>query len=339
MNIYNILKLFGNINSPRVKLAGLWMLHIMKRRYIGIYIDPVLSCNFRCRMCYFSDENRRKELHGKMKMKDIGEIADALFHRALKLQIGCGAEPTLYPALPDIIKLGKQHGVPYISLTTNGSLLNEEKLEALTEAGLDEITLSTHGIKKSTYEYLMANGSHEHFTALLAALRNIKNKYPQFKTRINYTINEDNTEELKDFWNLFKDIRIDILQIRPIQKIGESEYQNFALEKTESIYRSIIGPLLEECKRRNVTCLVPSEKSFRAITTDSKDNNSIFEELTYCYISPSSCWHDDFDFHTDTFESYSKRKHTASEIAKSVFSPHRNMTHKNVTRKMNYTVK
>ena len=57
-------------------------------------------------MCYFSDDEKRKEMHGNLTKQDMENIAEALFHRALKLQIGCGAEPSLYKNLVEIVRLG-----------------------------------------------------------------------------------------------------------------------------------------------------------------------------------------------------------------------------------------
>ena len=132
-------------------MLGIWLFHILRKRYIGIFLDPVLACNFRCKMCYFSDEEKRKTYKGILKYEDIELISEKLFHRALKLQIGCGAEPTVYKDWIKIVELGKRTNVPYISLTTNGNLLTKEQLMLAIEKGLNEITLSAHGLdRKST---------------------------------------------------------------------------------------------------------------------------------------------------------------------------------------------
>ena len=74
----------------------------------------------------------------------------------------------------------------------------------------------------------MTNGKFDLFRRLLADVAEIKKQHPQFKLRINYTINNDNLEELNRIWEVVGD-ELDILQLRPIQKIGESEYQDFDL--------------------------------------------------------------------------------------------------------------
>ena len=281
-NIYNILRLGTQIKSRRLKLLGIWLFHVLGKRYIGIFLDPVLACNFRCKMCYFSDEQKRKSLRGTLKYEEIEAIAGSLFHRALKLQVGCGAEPTLHKDLVKIIALGKRYNVPYVSLTTNGNLLTKELLAAAVKNGLDELTLSAHGFTRETYEYLMTNGKFDLFCKLLANVTEIKKQYPQFKLRINYTINNNNIEELSRIWEVVGD-ELDILQLRPIQKIGESEYRDFDLTNIHARYDAVLVPLIEECRRRHITCLLPTSrisscwrKTRRKITASKRLHTAMF---------------------------------------------------------------
>lgn len=335
MNVYNVLRLGTRIKSRRLKLLGLWMFHILGKRYIGIFLDPVMSCNLRCKMCYFSDSEKRKSLSGVMKYDDIQAVAKSLFHRALKLQIGCGAEPTISKDLVKIIVLGKEYRVPYISLTTNGNLLTKEILTQAVENGLDELTLSAHGFTRETYENLMTNAKFDLFTRLLFDVREVKKLHPQFKLRINYTINNDNLDELSRIWEVVGD-ELDILQMRPIQKIGESEYKDFDLSRIYDSYDNIILPIVEECKRRGITCIAPDKQNIIALEDNDAGDNTI-EKITYCYVSPTSCWQKDFDYKTETFESYSARTHLGRKLLGKVFGRAKKENVK-VTRKMNYNV-
>jgi hypothetical protein len=65
-------------------------------------------------MCYFTDADYVKTLKGQFKEDDLELVAKAIFNRALKLQLGCGTEPTLYKNLPKLVSLGKAYKVPYI---------------------------------------------------------------------------------------------------------------------------------------------------------------------------------------------------------------------------------
>ena len=334
--IYNILRAGTRIRSRRLKLLGIWLFHILGKRYIGIFLDPVLACNFRCKMCYFSDAEKRKSLHGMFRQEDLPAIASSLFRRALKLQIGCGAEPTLFRDWVKIIAYGKQYAVPYISLTTNGALLTRELLMEAVANGLNELTLSAHGFTRETYERLMTNGNFEHFRQLLADVAAVKRQYPAFKLRINYTLNNDNLEELSRIWEVVGD-ELDILQIRPIQKIGESEYKDFDLTKIYDRYDTLLVPLIEACKKRQIVCLVPDKQNLVTLEENEAADKSI-EEFTYYYVSPQGCWQDDFDYRKETFDTYAARHNWSRKLLGKVFGP-ANREKVCVTRKMNYNIK
>ena len=335
-NIYHILKLATQVKSRRLKLFGLWLFHITGKRYIGIFLDPVLACNLRCKMCYFSDEEMRKSYKGTLPYEDIEIIASRLFHRALKLQIGCGAEPTIHKDLVRIIALGKRYHVPYVSLTTNGQLLTKELLFAAVEHGLDELTLSTHGFTPSTYEHLMTNARFDLFLRLLADVAEVKKRFPAFRLRINYTINRDNLKELIHLWDVVGDTA-DIIQLRPIQRIGDSEYKDFNLTTLYEQYDEIITPLIQQCAERHITCLAPNKENILVLEKNNAEDNSI-ERFTYCYVSAQGCWQEDFDYHTDTFESYATTHQWGKQILAKAFGKAQKKK-ACVTRKMNYNIK
>jgi molybdenum cofactor biosynthesis enzyme MoaA len=339
MKIYSLLKLYNKVKSTRLKLFGLYVLHVTGRRYMGVFFDPNLGCNLRCRMCYFSDEEVRRQKVGVLSMADVETIARALFHRALKLQIGCGAEPTLYKDLAEVVRLGKRYGVPYISITTNGKLLSREMLESLLQAGLDEVTISVHGMCRETYERLMTNGSFDLFEQLLENLKVVKQEYPKMQVRVNYTMNEDNVAELALFDKVFEGVPVNVLQLRPIQRIGKSAYDNFNLKGVEEAYDEVLLPLVERCREHGVVCLVPPREELQAGEMSGKPDVQIFEDLTYCYVSPQSCWRDDFDYHTDTFDSFCHRHRVGRLILRNVFWKKKNFGERTrVTRSLGYKV-
>lgn len=348
MNLYRLQKLSSRVRSPRLKLLGLWALHVTGRRYVGVYLDPVLSCNLRCRMCYFSDPERRKGLHGRFTQEGLTRIADALFHRALKLQIGCGAEPTLYGELPWLIAQGKQRGVPYVCVTTNGQLLTAARLQELVDAGLDELTISLHGTTRETYEHLMQGASYDKFLRLLRAIRRVREGGAKLNVRVNYTLNSDNVEELSQFDAVFEGVPIDVLQLRPVQKIGETDYHDFSMQRIAACYDSVLLPLVARCKERGTLCLIPSRENLAVLAGDAsragdaaKSNlQREAEELAYINVTPGAIWQADFDLQTDTFETYSQRTHRARHMLALVLGRARaKAPAEGRTKKLNYVIR
>lgn len=331
MNVYKLLKLNRKIKSHRIKFLGLYLLHRFNQRYLAVNLDPVMACNLRCKMCYFTDADYVKTLKGQFKEDELEQVAKTIFKRALKLQIGCGTEPTLYKDLVNVVELGKRYNVPYISITTNANLLDEEKIEALLKAGLNEFTISLHGVHKESYESFMQKGSYEKFHNAFNAFQKLKSKY-QFEVRINYTFNKDNFYELTELFNHFSGKSFDLLQIRPIRKIGNTEYNDFDLESIRADYPQVIKEIRENCKANNITLLASNE-----IPKESEANNSsLIFDYTFCYVSPQSFWKDGFDYKNETFNQYSKRIGWNKQLLANVFKSEKEL--KSLSNRLNYEV-
>jgi MoaA/NifB/PqqE/SkfB family radical SAM enzyme len=282
-------------------------------------------------MCYFTDEDYVKTLKGQFKDEDLDLVAQAIFGRALKLQIGCGTEPTLYKNLVRIVELGKQYKVPYISITTNANLLTEEKIEELLKAGLNEFTISLHGVTKESYENFMKKASYEKFQDAFKALAKLKAKY-NFKVRINYTFNKDNFYELKDFFNHFNANGFDILQIRPIQKIGNTEYNDFDISTLTEDYPKLIQSIREACRKNNVVLMAPS-----ALSSLAKENQSSFIfDYTFCYVSPNKFWREGFNWRKETFNDFSKKTGWGKRLFANIFKSKKRL--KSLSNKLNYEI-
>ncbi len=302
MNYYLLLKLNRLIKNPRAKLLAIAGLFLLNKRYLNVFIDPVFACNLRCVMCYFSDPSFNTNRGPALTREEIAGIAGAFFKNAMRVQIGCGAEPSLYKYNPDIIRLAKKVGVGYVSFTSNVNLLNKSAIEELLQAGLDELIVSMHGVTKETYERMMKKASFEKFHQVLHDIALLKKQYPGFKLRINYTINPENLPELRFFFDVMGDYGIDILQLRPIRRLGDTEYADFDLTPFEQEYHMIIRKLNEECKARNIVCLSSGDLK-------GKENNQgvAVVDYSYCYISPGHIGDHDFRLGVESWRSYSKR--------------------------------
>lgn len=338
-SFYRLLKAFMGIRSFRLKAAALLAAHVSGRRYISVYLDPVMACNIRCRMCYFSDEKSRPKPVAPMSAGHIGLLRKDLFKRALKLQIGCGAEPTLYQPLPMLIKEAKDAGIPYVELTTNGQLLDYDKLRQLAQSGLDGVTLSLHGTTPQTYEFLMTGAKFDRLKSLISDISKVQAEFPAFSLRINYTFNRLNYKEMPGIFDLFSPATISVLQIRPIQNLGDTAYSDFSLDDILNDYNNVIEPMRQKSRDTGVTLLAPDLSNIKAVDNQRDPAAKLIEDITYCYVSSVFTYKDDFDISSDTFDSYRKRHSLVSKLLKSVIlGPDRGSTSINTTKKMNYTV-
>lgn len=345
MNIYKLFKLATNGKTPRfVKLFGLFILHTTRRRYIGIFFDPVMGCNLRCRMCYFSNEEKRKEMKGIVSEQRLDAIEKVLLPHALKMQIGCGAEPTLYVNLEAIVKRARRAKVPYISLVTNGQRLADGTIDLhrLVEAGLNEITLLMHGTRRETYEYLMPGAKYENLLRLTALLAEVKAGHPDFKIRVNFTVNSMNLHDLsgENFWQVWpENIRPDIVQLRPAQDIGGSDWSDYDTLPIKEKFHETIGNVAEYCHRNGILCIAPTAEQIDQVATEQDELSAFIEDVTYYYVSPHSAYRDDFDIESESFAQYHKRHHTSRRLFAAIFSRHKYGRKRKTSKKLNYSVK
>ncbi len=100
-----------------------------------IVIEVNQACNLACKACY-------KDRHGYTKplQQICDEIDLAAEQRNLDMLTLAGGEPTLHPQLVEVIAHATARGIK-TSLLTNGSLLDDERLEAYAGAGLTRVAL------------------------------------------------------------------------------------------------------------------------------------------------------------------------------------------------------
>ncbi|MDD3859739.1 MAG: radical SAM protein [Bacteroidales bacterium] len=314
MNYYRILKINRIVKSERLKILGVGVLFLLKKRHLNVFLDPVMACNFRCLMCYFSDPEYKPD-KSRIEKEKIDIVAENFFKYALKLQLGCGAEPSLYLHNEEIIRQAKLHNVPHISFTTNASLLDYNKIKSLVHAGLDEIIVSMHGTTKEVYEAMMPGAKIEKLYEVLEAVSKVKIEFPNFKLRINYTVNPDNIDNLAYIGDYLEKYKIDVLQIRPIRKIGNSAYSDFDLKRKQKIYSEVIEGIEQKCKEYSVVSLITKEIPNEILYRNTLD----VAEYTYCYVSPVHYGNHSFDPSKSTYRKFLKKSGIFGKIIKHVF--------------------
>jgi MoaA/NifB/PqqE/SkfB family radical SAM enzyme len=120
-----------------ITYLGIIILHRKPLRYVDLAIG--YACNLKCEHCFATALEKR----------DRRKITPTEYHEIVRQAMTLGAinfsfqggEPTLYPELLDFIKntFPKRN---LISVTTNATLLNEEKIRTFKKIGVDILTIS-----------------------------------------------------------------------------------------------------------------------------------------------------------------------------------------------------
>ena len=327
MRSESLVRLNRLITSNRLKFLAVLAADLLGARHLIVRFDPVQACNLRCAMCYFSnDEWLQQNPANRFSADEISRLAAMFFWRALQLHIGAAMEPTVYKDYPSLVTLGKRYKIPFIGFTTNGQLLTRTNIRLMMEAGLDEITLSTHGVRKQTYETQMQGASfdtyHRNLKSIVDLKRQLGRKSPAI--RINYTVNPDNLSELQDFFVTFGDYDITTLQVRPVVDFGNTDYQNKKWANYGE-YEDILDFLMSECRRRGIYLLANREDpGYEQINKFAV----VYEKAILRYIGPSRVWKDGFDFKSETYREHASRTGYRRELLKCVLKGDRSLLNK-----------
>jgi len=100
---------------------------------------PTFNCNLKCTHC-FAETLKKKNKH-VLAVSDYKRIAEECIKLGTVHFAFQGGEPLLYGHLEEVIRALKPHK-SLISITTNGTLLTEEKIKKLKKIGVDMLTFS-----------------------------------------------------------------------------------------------------------------------------------------------------------------------------------------------------
>lgn len=144
---------------------------------IHLDIESTGVCNLRCPFCATTMKNWGPDVPGYMKMELFKKIIDEGAREGLcSIKLSFRGEPTLHPHLPDMVAYAKQQGILDVYFNTNGTMLTEERIHRLIDAGLDRISISFEGTHKEEYELQRVGAKFEKVVENILRLRRIRDE-------------------------------------------------------------------------------------------------------------------------------------------------------------------
>jgi MoaA/NifB/PqqE/SkfB family radical SAM enzyme len=138
-------------------------------RPFRISIDITDRCNFRCPTC---SKWRRPPSSEELDLGDWEVILERLRGMALLNEVTiAGGEPFTHPDCLSIVEAAKTQGFRTV-LISNGWFINEERLEAIEDAGLDTLMISLNSLAESVHDQSRGSkGSHGRIMEMLESWR------------------------------------------------------------------------------------------------------------------------------------------------------------------------
>jgi heme d1 biosynthesis radical SAM protein NirJ len=157
----------------------------------------IRRCNLTCKHCYSISADI--DFKGELNTEEVFTVMDNLKAFGVPVLILSGGEPLLRPDIFDISRRAKDMGF-YVGLSSNGTLIDVNNIDAIADVGYDYVGISIDGNQKTHDLFRRKDGA---FDASMAGIRLCRDR--DIKVGLRFTMTEDNAVELPDMLQLMTD--------------------------------------------------------------------------------------------------------------------------------------
>jgi len=151
-------------------------------------------CNLSCVHCYSQSANRDYE--NELTTEEGLALLDDLGEFGAPVVLFSGGEPLMRKDLLTLIEHAKKVGMRAV-ISTNGTLIDQEKAEKFAELGLSYVGISLDGMRETNDKFRGHKGAYDQ------AIRGIRNcKRAGVKVGLRFTINKRNAADIPQIFDL-----------------------------------------------------------------------------------------------------------------------------------------
>lgn len=162
-------------------------------------------CNLRCHSCWFYGERGIGDKYSDLELStiEVFRLIDQFSEYKPNVYLG-GSEPFIRQDLLEILAYIKSHALT-ITLTTNGTLLDPGKIEALVAVGIDHILFSIYGREELT-EHETGDGDFVNAISVVKELLECKRRRGSAKPHVsvNVVVRAGFAHRLEEVMDAFK---------------------------------------------------------------------------------------------------------------------------------------
>jgi len=159
------------------------------------------ACNLNCIHCYAGAVHQSSDR--ELTTNEGINLIDDLATFGVPVILFSGGEPLLRPDLTELARYAVDRGMRAV-ISTNGTLINEEKAMALKDAGVSYVGISLDGLEKVNDHFRGMKGSFQ------MALHGIKNcQKARLKVGLRFTMNKLNVDQVPGIFDLAEKIVIE----------------------------------------------------------------------------------------------------------------------------------
>lgn len=207
-----------------------------------VIVDITEVCNLACIHCPHVDFKRSsyyaaRFLEPELNKKLVDEVREHGQGNTQYIRYTSEGEPLIHPHGYEMIDYAIRHSGVYVTLTTNGTIMNEKRTRRLLDSGVHMIDISIDAFKPETYAKIRVGGDLEVTRGnVLRLLSWIKEGGFETKVVVSFIEQPDNSNEIADFERYWKEQGANYVVIRRLHSAAGA-----VLESAERLHRENAG--------------------------------------------------------------------------------------------------
>lgn len=211
----------------------------------ALQVEVTNRCNFNCQICIRRTWNAKSL---DMTLDLYKKIAEEAFPRLKRLILYGLGEPFLNPNIGEMLKIARRH-LPkesQITISTNGSLLNEHLANKIIETGIDSMSFSIDTIDESILGRIREGSEPATIVKNFRNVAKIKEKAEkEFKLGIEAVIMEDNFRDLPNLVKNSAESSVDYIIVSHVVPYSQEVYEKTLYTTLSKQPLEIIKPSLD----------------------------------------------------------------------------------------------
>jgi len=191
-----------------------------------VIVDITEVCNLACIHCPHpafkkSEHYAARYLEPELNEKLVGEIRDQGKGLTQYIRYTSDGEPLIHPKGYDMIEYAVRNSGTYVTLTTNGTIMNEKRTRRLLEAGVHMIDISIDALSEEAYRQIRVGGD-------LSVTRGNVQRLLKWRTEtgagtkvvVSFVEQKENTHEAAAFKAFWEEQGADFVVIRRLHSVA-----------------------------------------------------------------------------------------------------------------------
>lgn len=205
-----------------------------------ILADITEVCNLGCVHCPHPDFKKSEHygaryLDPDLNAKMVDEVKTHGQGLTQYIRYASNGEPLVHPQGYDMIEYAAKHSGVYVTLTTNGTIMNERRTLRLLESKVHMIDISIDAFSPEVYAQIRRGGDLEVTRSnVLNLIRWIKESKAETKVVVSYVEQPQNQHETAAFESFWKDQGADYVVIRRLHSCSGAKPALAELKRMEN---------------------------------------------------------------------------------------------------------